>query len=205
MWHAERARIGYGFEIEAKGRSRALVRQVHGNEIVSFARPVDFEAPQAEADGIVTTVASHPVYVFTADCLPLLLYSREPEHRVAAIHCGWRGALQGIAAAARVKMQAPPERLHAILGPSLGPCCFEVKDDFVRAFDAQARDIHPYLERRAGKRYCDLARFVVATDLPGVLVDSSHWKCTFCSEPKLPSYRRNKDTDPRLRSWIAFS
>lgn len=205
MWHAERARIGYGFEVEAKGASRSLVRQVHGDTIVAFERPSDFEASARDADGVLTTVPSHPVYVFTADCLPLLFYSWEPEHRIAAIHCGWRGALEAIAAKAVEKMQAPNERLHAIAGPSIGPCCFEVKDDFVRAFDEKKRDIHPFLDRREGKLFCDLLGFVRETDLRGVPLDSTHWKCTVCSKPELPSFRRNKDTDPRIRSWIAFT
>lgn len=205
MWHAERAHVGYGFEIEAKNASRPLVKQVHGDKIVTLEIPADFEREPVEADGVLTTLSAHPVYVFTADCIPLLFYAWEPVHKVAAVHCGWRGAAAGIASKAVDTLLTARASIHVFVGPSIGPCCFEVKEDFLRAFDEKERDIRPYVETRGGKMYCRLLDFVKDTDLKGVSVDQSHWKCTVCSLPPLPSYRRNKDTDPRIRSWIAFT
>jgi hypothetical protein len=74
-------------------------RQVHKDRVqtVTMAdagkglfRPIDYEA-----DGLITNTPNLPLVVFTADCIPILLY--DPEKRaIGAVHAGWRGTALGI-------------------------------------------------------------------------------------------------------------
>lgn len=67
-----------------------------------------------------------------ADCVPVVLCS---EVDLAVVHAGWRGLLGGvIQQGGRALMGAPGT---AIIGPSIGPCCFAVADDVAAAFAAR--------------------------------------------------------------------
>ncbi len=81
-----------------------------------------------DTDGLVTRSPGMGLVCFTADCVPLLL-ADEKSGAVAAVHAGWRGTVHGIAAEAvrqMVEAGARPENIIAAIGPSIGPCCFEV-------------------------------------------------------------------------------
>jgi YfiH family protein len=87
-----------------------------------------------EADAIVSAVSDTGCAVQVADCVPILIFS---EGRVvAAVHAGWRGTAAGVAGAAVDAMKrlgADPSTMVAALGPSIGPCCYQV--------DARVRDV----------------------------------------------------------------
>jgi YfiH family protein len=72
----------------------------------------------------------------TADCAPVLLFDRRSQ-TIAAVHAGWRGTALGIAGkAVRVmgeRFSSRPEDLSAVIGPSIGPCCYEVDEPVFEA------------------------------------------------------------------------
>ena len=95
---------------------------------------VDKESALPNTDGMITNVECICLGVQVADCVPILLY--DPVERViAALHAGWKGALRKIAASAVEKMiqqyGCRAENMIAGLGPSNGPCCYEVGTDVV--------------------------------------------------------------------------
>src|SRR5260370_27594285 len=63
---------------------------------------------------------------------------------VAAVPAGWRGTGAGAAGAAvsalRAEFGSRPEDLVAAVGPSIGPCCYEVGPDLVDAFAAAGHE-----------------------------------------------------------------
>lgn len=190
----------FGFEIEGKGQTLGLMKQVHGATLIEK----DSHVCDREADGVFTSKARDEVFVFTADCLPVLFASSQ---KVAAVHAGWRGTKKGIINAMLRKFPFDPS-LKVILGPCLKSCCFEVRDDFIREFSEERGDISPYLETRNGRRFFDLPGFALQIDLkdvPRSQIDLTYHRCTFCSEPTLPSFRRTKGTDPRIRAWVKRS
>jgi len=113
--------------------------QVHGR----FVRPVsrtDTEAPSipsmVDADGLITDEPRLCLTVFSADCIPVLLY--DPVRRViSAVHAGWRGTAQGIAAQAVQAMvqdyNCAPDHILAAIGPGISQCCFETREDVPQA------------------------------------------------------------------------
>jgi polyphenol oxidase len=102
-----------------------------------------FEAAPGEscrADASITDRPGLLLAVQAADCVPILLV--DPKKRaVAAVHAGWRGTLHRIVAKAvgRMTMQfgTVPADVLAAVGPSIGPCCYEVGTEVASAFSAK--------------------------------------------------------------------
>ena len=142
-----------------------LVSQVHEDTVAvaSVDRPRPW--PRPKADAIVSNDPTAAIAVRVADCVPVLL-SDESGRAVAAIHAGWRGiAARAIIAgvgALQTHYGIRPERLIAAVGPSIGPCCYEVGESTYQAFrDAghHASVLESWFEPRpAGKFHLDLWR-----------------------------------------------
>ena len=99
------------------------------------------DVPYRDIDGLVTDVPGLALTVFTSDCVPVYLY--DPVRRAIGVcHAGWRGTVGGISEkTARLMSEmygCDPTDIHAVIGPSIGPECFEVgeevADEFNKAF-----------------------------------------------------------------------
>jgi len=124
----ERARFLNAFELN----DLIVIRQEHGDEVHVIKdgfRPVS-------GDGLILLEKGIAGIVKTADCLPIVVC--QPDYPVASIiHAGWRGTAKRIVLNAIEKMmQIGVERnkMSAILGPSIGSCCYEVKEDLYNVF-----------------------------------------------------------------------
>jgi YfiH family protein len=115
-------------------------RQVHGAEVARHDRPTE---PRAyanpapglpEVDGHATARTGLAPLVFVADCLPVALAG---PRGVAMIHCGWRGLAAGIVERGVDEVEARA----AAVGPGIGPCCYEVGDEVLAAFEALGPDV----------------------------------------------------------------
>lgn len=122
--------------------------QVHGCRAVRVEGAVmPVEVGLEPADAAITTRTDAAVAVKVADCVPILLAHRRGG--VAAVHAGWRGTAQGIAGrAARDLASAvggPVSEIAAAIGPSIGPCCYDVGQEVRETFEAAgfaALDLH---------------------------------------------------------------
>lgn len=102
----------------------AFLSQVHGAE----TRRVEQGGYAGNGDILLTASPGLPLAVFTADCLAIVLAAPAPR-LLAVAHVGWRGTVKGAAARAvkaLVALGAEPESLVIAIGPSIGPCCYEV-------------------------------------------------------------------------------
>jgi len=201
--------IQYGFEVEAKDFHAPLFRQVHGSEVIEIASPENrlarLENPPS-ADAAFTLMPGLELYVFTADCLPVILFTESPEGPIAVVHCGWRGAKDRIVTRTleRTGLLRGGD-VHAVLGPAILGCCFEVREDFVRELQRSGHEVEKYLESWGGRMFFSLVEFVIQTqlaDIPPERLHTEELRCTYCSAPPLPSFRRNQSTDPRIRTWV---
>jgi YfiH family protein len=125
------------------------VRQVHGRTVRVLS---DDEEPAPgvipDADAIVSTRDDCAVAVRVADCVPMLVADRQGR-AVAAIHAGWRGMAAGVvraAVGALAEAGADARDLVAAVGPSIGPCCYQVDAPVRDAFLAAAPDAAAWFE-----------------------------------------------------------
>ena len=124
------------------------LNQIHGREVVTVRRGATRRAqPMApqDADVLVTDEPDIAVAVRAADCVPLLMADTR-SGAVAAVHAGWRGTAAGAAVAAVQALArefgSKPEDLVVAIGPSIGPCCYEVGTELVDAFAAAGHARH---------------------------------------------------------------
>lgn len=109
---------------------------------------------QGRADGMVTAQPGVMLSMRFADCLPILLH--DPRRKaVGLVHAGWRGTLQNVAAAAVRAMVdelgCVAQDITALIGPSIGPCCYEVGAEVVQAFATALPEMAPSLLHRDGR------------------------------------------------------
>jgi YfiH family protein len=139
----------------------------------------------ADADGLWTDEPGQPMLLLTADCVPVsIARANGSAPALAVLHVGWRGLLGGIIEAAAGKLAG--RKLVAAVGPAIGPCCYEVKEDVAAPFRDRfggdvlldgRLDLWSATEQALREAGCEtVERF----DL-----------CTFCHPGELFSHRRD--------------
>ncbi len=93
---------------------------------------VDKADALANTDGMITNVRNICLCTLVADCVPILLYDPVQEV-IGSLHAGWKGTLRKIVPEAISSMirhyGSKADDIYAALGPSSGPCCYEVGED----------------------------------------------------------------------------
>lgn len=184
------ARLGVG-----PARVR-YARQVHGAECLDAdAGPA---ALVGTGDALFTRVRGRPLAVFTADCVALVV-ADPAGHALGVAHAGWRGTVRGVAGALVQSLVeragARPERLRAALGPSIGPCCYEVDEPVVAPLRAAFPEAWTQWVRPGapGKWSLDLWRAnvdqLIAAGVPRAAIQSPEL-CTACRRDLFFSYRK---------------
>lgn len=122
-----------------------MATQVHGCRALIVRRGVPVPDARPEADVLVSEDPDVAIAVRAADCVPVLLSDRV-RGVVAAVHAGWRGTAARASVVAvetlRREFGSVPDDLVAAIGPSIGPCCYEVGSELVDAFAAVGHERH---------------------------------------------------------------
>ena len=159
-------------------------------------------------DALVTKEQDICISVSTADCVPILLYSSE--YRIAAaVHAGWRGTLNNIAgktvATMTGKLGADPNKISAIIGPSISQEAFEVGAEVYEQFENKAFDMHEIATHINGKWHIDLWKAnAMQLEAPGIRHENIHKAniCTFSNCCDYFSARRLGINSGRIVSGI---
>jgi polyphenol oxidase len=114
-------------EIGAEPESLSMTWQRH-SAVVHRAVP----ASRPNGDGVWTDTPGETVLQLTADCVPIAIARIDGAPAVAVLHAGWRGLLAGVVAAGVEALGPGP--LAAAVGPSIGPCCYEVGPEVAGPF-----------------------------------------------------------------------
>lgn len=193
--------------IGAPGWPIIKLKQIHSGIVVD----VDDTSAASEAvagDAALTALRGVVLAVQTADCVPVLVADIE-SRAVAAIHAGWRGTAAGIVkiAVTRIieKFHIAPKTLHAVIGPHIGVCCYEVGEDVVQAMpDTSAVETgeewsKPHVNLAAANR-----RQLIDAGIPETQIETSSL-CTKCREDLFHSYRRDGKRMGHLLSIIGLT
>ena len=175
-----------------------LTHQVH-SDIVRVVTEADCfgsvsHKDYPECDGLVTDKPGIALVVFTADCTPILFH--DPiTGAVGAVHAGWRGTANGIAAKTVDTMVAAygckAENIRAAIGPNIGPCCFETDADVPAAMvDAFGAEANAYIRRKGEKYFVDLkglnALWLRRMGITNIEISR---ECTCCQSHRFWSHR----------------
>lgn len=187
------------------GRTAPILRQQHGADIIMPGMTAEGELPEADGLLILEGEGSRQVAaVRTADCVPILLADRRGRS-AAAVHAGWRGTAAGIAMRAVARFEEigiAAGDLLAALGPSIGPCCYEVGPEVLQAVAGGSG------LAAGGGRHLDLAGANVAQlRSAGVGRESifrAPW-CTACTSELFFSHRRQGSSAGRLMACIGWA
>ena len=153
------------------------------------------------ADALMTDAPELPLFVFSADCIVILLCDSQTG-AVGAVHAGWRGTAMAIAAKTVREMErvygTRPVNLRAAIGPGIGQCCFETHDDVPEAMLASpmGEAARPYLQKTGEKWQVDLKglnrRQLLLAGVPAEQIAVSSL-CTACHPELYWSHRKMGD------------
>jgi YfiH family protein len=187
--------------LENRRRLRALLpeeprwlKQVHGARVMEAADVHD----RPEADASFTCEPGVVCVIQIADCLPVLLSTRDGR-TIAAAHAGWRGLAAGVienTVGAMTDAGAKRVDIVAYIGPGIGPSAFEVGDEVRAAYvDRDAGAADAFTPGRPSKWLADLPALARRALLRcGVTAVAGGDLCTWSAPRRFFSYRRDKVT-----------
>ena len=164
------------------------LEQIHSNTVIEASK--DLILPKADAS--FSNNKDVVCVVMTADCLPVLMCSKDGT-KIAAIHAGWRGLESGIISNTVAALKT--KELIVWLGAAIGAECFEVGDDVREAFLKKSADYSTAFKAREKGWLADiyqLARIELAH--LGITEIYSGEFCTMTDKERFYSYRREKQT-----------
>lgn len=166
-------------------------RQVHGDDVLIVDEQYQPRDPLPAADVQITNRPGWLLTLRFADCVPVLLYA--PRQRVVgAVHAGWRGTLQRAPARALEAMQArfhvSPRDVLVGIGPSIGPCCYEVGADVAQAFGGFPGVLASRAERQILNLWEANRQTLLAAGVPAGQIEVARL-CTRCHSDLFFSHR----------------
>ncbi len=107
------------------GGKIVTAKQIHSANISNVSSGKFF---YDNTDALISKIEDSILLLNYADCVPIILYSKK-NNIGAVVHAGWRGTVQQIVRKTVLQMGINPKEITAIIGPSIGKCCFETKED----------------------------------------------------------------------------
>lgn len=159
--------------------------------------------PHIEADAIISTQSNQCLVIMTADCLPIIMCSKDGK-KVAAIHAGWKGLCQGIVKKTFKQLNIPASDCLVWLGPCISQKNFEIGDEVIDAF----KDIDPkyhkgfYRHPSSNKAHACLKTLALnQLNCLGIFDCQKNLTCTYDNKHDFFSYRREGITG-RMATFI---
>jgi hypothetical protein len=168
------------------------LEQVHGTQVLDADAPAGLSTA---ADAAITRQPGRVLAVLVADCLPVLLATRDGA-AIAVAHAGWRGLAAGVIERTVEALAVPPAQLQAWLGPAISAPHFEVGGEVRTAFvSQQAQAAACFSANARGRWQCDLAG-LARQRLSALGVSSVHEAqlCTASDPERFYSFRRDGQT-----------
>lgn len=169
---------------------------------------LDRESALAETDALLTKETGLGLVTLSADC-PLVLCYDPVKKVIGTIHASWRGISQGIIPRTVDKMKqqfkSEPGDIQVGVVPSIGPCCYEVKADFIKQMNDYHSSAKEFIQERNNKIYFDLWGMVrsdlIRAGLKPERIEVARI-CTSCQPDYFYSYRRTGGNTGRFCALI---
>ncbi len=169
---------------------------VHGSK-VKIVNKKDKGKKIKKTDGLTTEDKNVFLAITVADCLPIFIFA-PPCRVIGLVHGGWRSLAKNILKESiekfKKEFETKPENILVGIGPGIGKCHFEVKEDVADKF----KSFDSVLEKRNNKTFLDLKKTAKIQLIKLGLKEKNieiNPECTFCEENKYFSYRRNNSDD----------
>ncbi len=191
--------------------------QVHGTNIMRVTEAdagrgaLAYAKAVPKTDALITNVPGLPIMLCFADCVPILFFDAENK-AVGIAHGGWKGTVNRIAAKTVQRMQkefgTDPGKLRIGIGPSIGACCYAVREDVSQAF----REAFPGYEEEifsmhGSEEHLDLWAAnriqLMETGVPRANIEEAK-TCTSCEHAWFYSYRADGSKTGRMATVIAL-
>ncbi len=174
----------------------SLLNQVHSNRVKFIQDISDINEPSDQFDSQITNNNGIILGLLTADCAPILVADNE-KGIIAAIHAGWRGALNGVIENTLTRMQelgSDYNNLECFIGPTIGWDSYEVdgefRDKFINSGD-NAAEFFRASSTKSGKYYFNLPGYISEKLLAnGVRNIYNEAVDTYVNSHLYPSHRR---------------
>lgn len=202
-----------GFDIDIFAEKQSLekiysLKQVHSDKVFTFENDNQYEKSFPEGDSLITREHRKGVSVFTADCVPIVIFEKKSGF-VSAVHAGWRGTLKKIAAktVSEIKNRSGLKSFEfvAAIGPAIGICCYEVDEDVAMGFTSESFENSSSIKNSGQGKYkldlVDINRLQLLNS--GVSEIDTFDICTRCNSD-FPSYRRDGSRSKRMLSFIGL-
>jgi polyphenol oxidase len=180
-------------KLNLSGKNLVSVKSISGSNI-QIVTEADLGNFIENTDGLITARKNVFLSITIADCLPVIIYDFKKEV-IGLLHCGWKGIEKNIIGKALNKMKdsfdSAPQNIIAGIGPGIGNCHFEVKEDLVKKFSTY----HGAFRKEGAKSFMDL-KLVAQKKLEdcGIPYGSinTNFDCTYCQPEKYFSFRKDK-------------
>ena len=176
-----------------------IPKQTHSTN-VSFAKSVN---SIGNCDGVFTDEKDIVCSIQVADCMPIY-FAHCSKNVYGLVHAGWRGLVYGILQSTSQLIFKNGYKLHdfeIFIGPSIQKCCFEIRDDIVGNFKVGC--VTP--AQKNGRYNVDLQyqayREMIQMGFKKKQIKVST-ECTYCSQEKYHSFRRDGKDSGRMIGLI---
>ncbi|MDP4144666.1 MAG: peptidoglycan editing factor PgeF [Bacillota bacterium] len=164
------------------------LNQTHSDWVINYNGTVK------DGDALITNIPKVAIGVFTADCVPVILYD-EAKKIISAVHSGWQGTLNCIVLKAVKEMEklygTNAKDVKAYIGPHNRGCCYEFGQELADSFYKVSlyKNLDLYKSGKLNNEKCIIAQ------LESAGVKNTSIKCleicTFCNgNYKLFSHRK---------------
>lgn len=168
-------------------------QQVHGIRI-AMVNDADRGKVLTGIDGLVSE--GLPLGVTFADCVPILAV--DPTAKIiGTAHAGWKGTLARIARELIFAMKSAGAAINNVyisIGPSIGMCCYNVREDRAGAFQKSFGENKKIAKKIQGVWHLDLGyanvQTLVAAGVPEDHIDVTS-VCTSCQVGEFHSFRKD--------------
>lgn len=177
-----------------------FLNQTHSDTIYEYDKKIH------EGDALISNGRGIAVGIFTADCVPILIYDKKREV-FAAVHSGWKGTLACIVEKTVFKMiekfGCELQDINVVIGPHNMVCCYEFGEDAAKKFEEVSiyKGEQIYINGKLNLKKC------IETQLENIGVQNvkSLNECTSCStQYEFHSYRRDGSKAGRMFSFVFF-